>query len=106
MADLQITARIEQREWFINGKYVGASAPWREADIQALEAEMTGNFHGEWQGTRHFDGKQILANDIARSIENRRLTHKNHPDWPTGEHPEYPIRRSDWGEYRIITNVQ
>ena len=101
---LHITARIERRTWYVDGKYLGLTARF-VPDAGETARDMTGDFYGEWQGTRHFDGEAILNAHIARSIDSRRLLLANHPSSPLGDAYEYPCRLGDWGEYRIITTA-
>lgn len=101
---LQITARVERRSWYVDGKYLGDKAEF-VADSGQTAKELTGNFYGEWEGTRHFDGEAILSADLAREIENRRMLIMNGPDAPLGECFCYPCKLGDWGEYRIVTNA-
>lgn len=101
---LQITARVERRTWYVKGQYLGANAAFYPDNGETAK-ELTGDFYGEWVGTRHFDGEQIVANEIARAIEHRRLLLTNHPDSQLGEQPCYPCRLGDWGEYRIVTTA-
>jgi hypothetical protein len=100
-----ITARIERRTWYVDGKYLGDSSPF-VADSGETAANLTGDFYGEWQGTRRFDGEQILREQMDREIENRRQLLANRPGSTLGESPCYPCRLSDFGEYRIITNAE
>lgn len=102
--DLIITARIERRTWVVDGKYLGDKAPF-VADAGETAKDLTGDFYGEWQGTRHFDGEEILNAHIAREIENRRLYLKNWPGSQLGEAACYPCALGDWGEYRVLTNA-
>lgn len=101
---LQITARIERRTWYVDGKYVGDKAQFH-ADTGETEKELTGDFYGEWQGARHFDGSAIIKAHLEREIENRRLYLTNWPSAQLGEMPCYPCKLGDWGEYRIVTNA-
>lgn len=101
---LQITARIERRTWYVEGKYLGDKAEF-VADAGLTAKQLTGDFYGEWKGTRHFDGEATLAADMAREIENRRLMLKNWPDAQLGDCFCYPCKLGDWGEYRIVTNA-
>lgn len=101
---LEITARIERRSWYKNGKYLGNKAEF-ELDTGSTAKELTGDFYGEWEGTRHFDGVAILAEHVAREIENRRLYLQNWPDAQLGEMFGYPCKLGDWGEYRIVTTA-
>jgi hypothetical protein len=104
MDKLEITARVERRTWYVNGKYLGSTAKF-EPDSGKTAKELTGDFYGEWQGTRHFDGESILKADMERAIENRRLLLMNHPGSLMGEVIGSPIRLGDWGEYRIVSNA-
>lgn len=101
---LQITACIERRTWFVDGKYLGDTAQFN-ADTGETAKELTGDFYGEWQGTRHFDGEEILNAHIAREIENRRLYLTNWPGARLGEMACQPCKLGDWGEYRIVTSA-
>lgn len=98
-----ITARVERRTWYVDGKYLGDASPWIAVAPSVIGDETTGNFYGEWVGTRFYDGHKAIAEHIAREIENRRMLRRNHPDDPDGERHCYPCRLADWGEYRIIT---
>ncbi|MCA8197281.1 hypothetical protein [Burkholderia vietnamiensis] len=100
-----ITARVERRSWYVDGKYLGNASPWIEVDPAVIGAETTGNFYGEWQGTRFHDGHKAIAEHIAREIENRAMLRRNHPEDPPGERWCHPCRLGDWGEYVIITNA-
>lgn len=100
-----ITARIERRTWYVNGKYLGDHASF-VPDAGETARELTGDFYGEWQGTRHYDGDAILAADLARAVENRRMLLANHPGSMLGDACEHPCKLGDWGEYRIITTAQ
>jgi hypothetical protein len=102
---IEITARIERRTWYVDGKYVGHQSPFFADDAGITAAEMTGDFYGEWQGTRHRDGKAILEADMQREIEYRRLLLKNHPDSLLGEFYCSPCKLDNWGEYRVVTNA-
>ncbi|WP_043003060.1 hypothetical protein [Comamonas testosteroni] len=102
--ELQITARIERRTWYVDGKYLGDKAEF-VADSGETAKELTGDFFGEWEGTRHFDGEAILAADMAREIEKRGLYLKNWPAAQLGESFCYPCKLGDWGEFRIVTNA-
>lgn len=101
---MQITARVERRAWYVDGKYVGEKAQFH-TDAGETAKELTGDFYGEWQGLRHFNGEAILNGDIAREIENRRLYLTNWPGAQLGEMPCYPCKLSNWGEYRIVTDA-
>lgn len=101
---LQITARIERRTWYVDGKYLGDKAAFVE-DSGETAKDLTGDFYGEWQGTRHFDGEAILNATINREVENRRLHLTNCPGAQLGEMLCYPCKLGDWGEYRIVTNA-
>lgn len=101
---LQITARIERRTWYVDGKYLGDKAQFN-ADTGETAKELTGDFYGEWQGTRHFDGEEILNAHIAREIESRRLYVTNWPGARLGEMACQPCKLGDWGEYRIVTSA-
>lgn len=94
-------ARIEAREWYENGKYLGDAAPWRVVERAVIENEKTGDFYGEWQGTRHFDGAEIVSSHIAQCIE----WHAS-PPWNSciGEVTHFACRRSNWGEWRVVTS--
>lgn len=100
----QITARIERRTWFVDGKYLGDRAEF-VADSGQTAHELTGDFYGEWEGTRHFDGVAILEAEMARAIENRSQYLKNWPGAQLGESFGYPCKLGDWGEYRVVTNA-
>lgn len=95
-------ARIEARTWYESGKYLGSAAPWRIADRAALEAEMTGDFFGDWAGTRRRDGAAIVAREITRALE----AHAS-PLWDNrmGEVTHSPLPRGDSGEWRIVTEA-
>ncbi|KVV25105.1 hypothetical protein WK78_03175 [Burkholderia cepacia] len=99
----KITARIERRSWYVDGKYLGNTSPWIEVDPSTIGDETTGNFYGEWPGTRFHDGHKSIAEHIEREIENRAMLRRNHPDDPIGERPCYPCPLGDWGEYRVVT---
>lgn len=101
---LQITARIERRTWYVDGNYLGDKAQFN-ADTGETAKELTGDFYGEWQGTRHFDGEEILNAHIAREIENRRMYLTNWPGARLGEMACHPCKLGDWGEYRIVTSA-
>lgn len=101
---LQITARIERRTWYVDGKYLGDKSPFI-ADAGETARELTGDFYGEWKGARHFDGAAIVQADMERAIEDRRMQLENHPGAMLGDAFGYPIRLGDWGEYRIITTA-
>ncbi len=101
---LQITARIERRTWYVDGKYLGDKAQFN-TDTGETAKELTGDFYGEWQGTRHFDGEEILNAHIAREIENRRLYFTNWSDARLCEMACQPCKLGDWGEYRIVTSA-
>ena len=75
------------------------------ADTGETAKELTGDFYGEWQGTRHFDGEEILNAHIAREIEIRRLYFTNWPGARLGEMACQPCKLGDWGEYRIVTSA-
>lgn len=62
---LQITARIERRSWYVDGKYLGNKAEF-VADSGETAKELTGDFYGEWVGARHIDGEAILSADHTR----------------------------------------
>ncbi|KZN20510.1 MULTISPECIES: hypothetical protein [Pseudomonas] len=102
--NIQITARIERRNWYVNGQYLGDKSQFIP-DAGETARELTGDFYGEWQGTRHYDGAAIVQENMDRAIEDRRLLLKNHPDSPLGDAFGYPIKLSDWGEYRIVTTA-
>jgi hypothetical protein len=102
----KFAARIERRTWYVNGKYLGNKAPFVVDADGTTAQELTGDFYGEWVGTRHFDGKQIIADAIAKEISDRAMAAKNHPDsdyFNNGERSGFPIRLKDWGEYRVVT---
>lgn len=99
-----IEARIERRTWYMNGKYLGNTSPF-VPDAGETARELTGDFYGEWQGTRHFDGAVIVQADMDRAIEDRRMLLVNYPDAILGDACGYPIKLGDWGEYRIITTA-
>ena len=101
---LQITARIQRRTWYVDGKYLGDKAEFVE-DSGETAKELTGDFYGECEGARHFDGEAILAEDMAREIENRHLWLKNVPGARLGETYCHPCKLGDWGEFRIVTNA-
>ncbi len=101
---LQITARIQRRTWYVDGKYLGDKAEFVE-DSGETAKDLTGDFYGEWEGTRHFDGEAILAADMAREIEKRQLWLKNVPGAQLGESCCYPCKLGDWGEFRVVTNA-
>lgn len=101
---LKITARIERRTWYVNGTYLGDSSLF-VPDAGETARELTGDFYGEWQGTRHFDGAAIVQADMDRAIEDRRMLLENHPGGMLGDAFGYPIKLGDWGEYRIITTA-
>lgn len=101
---LKITARIERRTWYVDGKYLGDKAQF-VADSGETAKELTGDFYGDWEGTRHFDGAAILAADKAREIEKRDQYLKNWPAAQLGESFCHPCKLGDWGEYRIVTNA-
>lgn len=101
---LQITAYIESRTWYVDGKYLGEKAQFH-ADAGETAKLLTGDFYGEWQGTRHIDGKTVIEDNLALEIENRRLLHMNHPETKLCEMPCYPCKLGDWGEYRVVTNA-
>lgn len=101
---IQITARIERRTWYVNGQLLGDKSPFIP-DAGETARELTGDFYGEWQGTRHYDGAAIVQAQMDREIENRRLLLRNHPDSRLGDAFGYPIKLSDWGEYRIVTTA-
>lgn len=98
-----ITARIERRSWYVDGKYLGDASPWIAVAPCVIGDETTGDFYGEWQGTRFHDGHKAIAEHVARAIESRAMLRRNHPNDPSGERPDYPCRLGDWGEYRVIT---
>lgn len=102
--DVLITARVERRAWWIDGKYVGDRSPF-VPDAGETARDSTGDRYGEWQGTRRFDDEAILQEDIQRAIANRRLLLRNHPGSRLGDAsgPPWPI--FNWGEYRIITTA-
>lgn len=102
--EIKITARIERRTWYVDGKYVGHSADFL-ADTGETARELTGDFYGEWQGTRHFDGAAIIQREMAREIDDHQLLLKNHSDLWLGERFCYPCRLGDWGEYRVVTTA-
>lgn len=101
---LQITARIERRTWYVDGKYLGDKAEF-VADSGQTAKNLTGDFYGEWEGKRHFDGEAILAVDMAREIEAREMSLKNCPEAQLGERYCHPRKLGDWGEFRIVTNA-
>lgn len=103
--------RIERRNWYVGGKYLGDKSPWVE-DVggNATAKSLTGDFFGEWQGRRHFDGRQIVDEAVAREKTNRATGARNHaPDTTDGkwfrsaEIYGSPIALGDWGEYRVVT---
>lgn len=100
----QITARVERRTWYVNGKYLGNQSSFAP-DAGETARELTGDFYGEWQGTRHFDGVTIVQNDMEQAIKNRLMLLSNHPDSPLGDNVGHPIKLGDWGEYRIVTTA-
>ncbi|HFZ8524825.1 hypothetical protein E4188_22650 (plasmid) [Aeromonas media] len=100
----QITARIERRTWYVNGEYLGDKSPF-VSDAGETARELTGDFYGEWQGTRHFDGVAIVREDMERAIESRLMLLENNPGSPLGDNFGHPIKLGDWGEYRIITTA-
>lgn len=100
--NLQITARIERRTWYVNGQYLGDKSPFIP-DSGETARELTGDFYGEWQGTRHFDGSAIMKANLDRAIEDRRMLLENHPKSLLGDAFGYPIKLGDCGEYRIVT---
>jgi hypothetical protein len=102
--NIKITAQIERRTWYVNGKYLGDTSPF-VLDAGETARELTGDFYGEWQGTRHFDGAAIVQAHMSRAIEDRRLLLANHPDAALGDAFEYPTKLGDWGEYRITTTA-
>mgnify|MGYP003385704616 CR=1 FL=1 len=99
-----ITARIERRSFYADGKYLGSQSPFT-ADNGETARDLTGNFFGEWEGSRYFDGSAIVAADIERAINDRRLLLQNHPGAALGEVHNHPIKLGDWGEYRVITSA-
>jgi hypothetical protein len=101
--ETNITARIERRTWYVDGKYLGDASPWIEVAPSVIGDDTTGHCYGEWQGTKFHDGHQAIAQHVAREIENRAMLRRNHPDDPVGERFCHPCRLGDWGEYRIIT---
>ncbi len=101
---LHITAHIERRTFYVDGKYLGSKAAFLP-DRGETAKELTGDFYGEWQGTRHFDGEAIIQQHLSREVENRRLLQVNHPETSQGEMHCYPCRLGNWGEYRIVTNA-
>lgn len=102
MAKGGVSARIERRYWYVDGKYLGNASQFVPVDPFALAAELTGDFYGEWNGARHVDGREVLRGDVERAIDYRlavfeRVVHH-------GEQLGHPIRLGDWGEYRIVTD--
>lgn len=102
--------RIEYRTWYADGRYLGDRAPWVEDTDNHVARALTGDFYGEWSGTRHFDGFAIMAADIERAKENRRTGASNYsPNSDSGkwyrEGECIDSRRclGDWGECRIVT---
>jgi hypothetical protein len=100
---MKVTARIERRTWFVNGKYLGDKSPWI-ADNGETAKDLTGDFYGEWQGTKHFDGESILKSAMEREIEYRKM-YINRGICTVGDMYCHPCKLQDWGEYRIITTV-
>lgn len=95
--------RVEMRTWFSNGKYEGPSAKFVPCDTEMLAADLTGNFYGEWQGTRHHDGAEILRNVIHQATNNRSMLIFGGMSPATGDISDYPIRLETWGEMRVVT---
>lgn len=96
-----ILTRIEWRSWYVDGKYLGNQSPWVPADREALEAERTGNFYGEYNGTRFYNGKKELAEHEQRCIEFHACdAYKAMPEFV-----HTPVPRGDWGEYRFVTSL-
>lgn len=102
--NIQITARVERRTWWVDGQYAGDRSPF-VPDTGETARDLTGDRYGEWQGTRHFDGEAILQADIRRAIEARGLLLRNHPDSPLGDASGHPWPILDCGEYRVITTA-
>lgn len=99
-----ITAHIERRTWYVDGKYLGYKSPFLLDEGQTAK-DLTGHFYGDWEGTRYRDGAAIIQADLEREIGYRAMVLKNHPDSPLGEQHCHPIRLDDWGEYRVVTNA-
>lgn len=105
LANLQqsgVTVRLERRTWYVDGKYLGEASPFLPVGVDELAAELTGDFYGEWQGRRHVDGEAVLRADLERAIDYRiavcgRVAHH-------GAMTHYPVRLSDYGEYRVVTD--
>ncbi|MGO4801118.1 hypothetical protein ACEN2T_17710 [Pseudomonas sp. W22_MBD1_FP4] len=99
-----ITARVERRTWYVDGKYLGDASLF-VADAGETAQELTGDFYGEWPGTRHFDGAAIVQAAQEQAIERRHLMLANHPEGMLGDAYDFPCKLGDWGEYRIITTA-
>ena len=99
----EVTARIEYRTWFEDGVYLGDDANFIP-DNGYVARCLTGDFYGEWQGTRHFDGDKIISDEIELEVRNRAMLMKTMYA-RTGDVYCYPVKLSDYGEYRIITTV-
>lgn len=97
-----VTARLERRTWYVDGKYLGTASPFLPVSAEELAAELTGDFYGEWQGLRHVDGEAVVRADLERAIDYRfavcgRVAHH-------GEMTHHPVRMDVWGEYRVVTD--
>lgn len=96
-----ILTRIEWRTWYVDGKYLGNKSPWMPADRAALAKERTGNFYGEYSGTRFHDGEKELVDHEKRCIE----LHSCNAYKEKAVMVHTPIPRGDWGEYRFVTSL-
>lgn len=95
--------RVEIRTWYKDGKYAGAAAPFELCDTERLATLLTGDRYGEWQGTRHFDGAEIIRNAVESEVNSRIMLISNAGSPETGEITPHPIKLDDWGEYRVVT---
>lgn len=100
----EITARVERRTWYVDGTYLGEASPF-VADVGETAQQLTGDFYGEWSGTRYSDGAVIVQAAQERAIESRRLLLASHPEARLGDAYDFPCKLGDWGEYRIITTA-
>ncbi len=100
----QITAYIERRTWYQNGKYLGRSSPcfWNTGETAK---ELTGHVYGEWQDMRDCDGAAVIRSDLQRAIEDRTLLLENHPDSALGEQHCCLIQLGGWGQEQFATLI-
>ena len=77
-----VTARLESRNWWVDGKYLGDESPFKQA-------------------TTTPELKAIMEQEI----QNRLLMLKNDRNAVLGEKKGHPMRVGDWGEVRIITHA-